>query len=278
MLGSGRQKEMFRTTWMTGGARFAAELENLHNEKLRRAARLTPACRLNEIAELSTTFDTHLSNFSAPQPRKQQSSRQPVRCDNISAVRHLATSFKAMGLDCVVGGSIAAMMFVLPRVTTNINLNIRIAGNTDVVPTADQFKIIAGAVDDVDPDTYRYWATSEPAKSTFMCRRWPVEVHFSDGDVGTRVFSRPLVVSDISFAPPECLCVWKMLSLPRSRCYHKDRGDVVGILGAVSKIDYAWVRRQLIAHDAGEGAKVREWDDLYWRWFLRRTQESEPPV
>jgi hypothetical protein len=254
----------------TAGARIAAVLEDLHNEKCRRAARMTPDQRLAEIAELSTSFDSLMSAFSAPSKCRPGDT---ARCDNITVIRHITSSFKSKGVDLVVGGSIAAMLLVPPRASVNINLNARISTYSDDMAT------MVRSLEGVDTDTYACCDQGSVGrryvKSSFVCRRWPVEVYFADGDVVDRALSCAVVVSDLKFAPPECLCVWKMHSLPRSRCYHKDRGDVVGILSAVSTFDNAWVRSQLKTLDGGEGARVLEWDGLYRRWFLHRPPISE---
>ena len=241
--------------------------DSFYTNKIIRARSMTPIQHLNEIAELSAAGNAFAAFISVKYPPKKPLTKNI----NIDIIRSLKNEFDKYNIDTVVGGDIAAMIFIPPRSTRDITINIRTI--PDTIITKDNLYNVISKIDGIDIGTFIYTDTRVPKKysnvtprnvfATFKYYDSPIDTFiYNDGNVRSRVFSSPIIVDDLKFAPPECICVWKMMSYEKDRRYNQDRADIISLLQCV-KIDIDWVRQQLIIHDGTEkGVRVTEWDEL----------------
>lgn len=243
----------------SGGKRCTrAMYDALHVNKLMRSKGMSWSERFDDIAVLSTSLVR--SNMSGN------------ALDIITTLSSLSRELSDRGVDIVVGGSIAAMISVPPRYTKDIDINIRNVVHGEQFSEVE-LKSILSDIQGVDLSTFAYKDGMTPSARTlvtpkivlasFAYHGWPVDAFLNtEGKVNAELFDRPVVRHGLKFAPPECICFWKMMSHKHEARYHKDRSDVVSLLISCAHINKSWVRDQLVLLDGETGDLVREWEEL----------------
>ena len=99
--------------------------------KLDRAQLLTLSERVSDVWSLNTTIPKLASLWARcvvdrPLTRKHLLLSVPCTSDPCAIVEEVTSGFKRHSVQCVVGGSLAVMIYSLPRVTKDVDFNIDI--------------------------------------------------------------------------------------------------------------------------------------------------------
>jgi hypothetical protein len=214
--------------------------------------------------------DNHKSPHCANPP-------PPVRGSIIDACKLLTAEAASVG-SVVVGGSIAAMLYMPPRATKDIDVNFF---TSTPITTRGEFSRVFGKFKHADISNVQFISSRVPRRhsklepelifGSLKYAGWPLDVYLNiTGPVGDRLRQRPTCVGGLAFAPPECVAMWKMMSLPGWERYRRDRADVQALLATVPKdFDSDFVRRCLMEHESGQG-RIAEWDGLVAEAFAPR--------
>ena len=198
-------------------------------------------------------------------------------------VEEVTTAFKLHSVDCVVGGSLAVMIYTLPRVTKDVDFNIDLQSGPD---TNNLLRCICSENDWelVSVNTVTPSAKAAPMLpllkigwAVVNVRAVHVDLFFNDWTPSNVVHELAYSVPtpsgpDIQLSPLQCIAFFKTLSFrPNSKRARKDANDVIDLLDACPDMNRAWVRNMLVQCQGDDGPSVAQWDT----WVLEADSNSE---
>lgn len=211
---------------------------------------------------------------------------QKQRTDSLfGAVGELTHFFNSFGIKCVAGGSVAASMFMEPRYTGDLDMNLICKGleKRDFIEFASRiphFEFInfhSGVV----PNS----VTLQRHVHSIACAKYkefPVDffIH-GDNPISKRILERSFTVrvdnEAVHFPPGECLCFWKMMrsaeyadsnliDVPLLKEKHivdiKDVLDMLRFDQMSGAIDRKWVSEMLRLYEPKIPFRKAKWEQL----------------
>jgi hypothetical protein len=186
----------------------------------------------------------------------------------IEVSRVVTEACRRHGCECVVGGSLSMMLVMPPRMTGDVDLNLRRLDGTSI--TAEDLRIIAADVPASGlptfsgPTSIHKYPHLIMTLGRFTVGDTPVDV-FSNTDwplLSERLFGSAVEEDGLKFAPIEVALVFKVLGYDFSDLWtSKHLADITQVLDSRYVVDCEWVSAALESIDR-TGKKSSLWCEI----------------
>ena len=215
-------------------------IDNNHTKKLLLTSTKTPEEHLVDIAFLSTCkiYNTTTKSF-----------QKNNETDIIYMAEKLKIKLLEHHMDMIITGSVASMLCVPPRITHNLDVQIRPLYKTKLqIICYNDFYFINGLqVFKLNPEKYT---------TTFY--GWDINLHINKHT--PYIFSRSKKVNNLQFAPLEYMCYCNVINTSHYN-YLQDVSDILYLdldKFLEKSLDFSWIKKQL-----SENKKALEiWNEL----------------
>ncbi len=251
--------------------------------KLDRAQLLTLSERVSDVWSLNTTIPKLASLWArcvVDRPLTRKHLLLSVPCttprgdhfDPCAIVEEVTSGFKRHSVQCVVGGSLAVMIYSMPRVTKDVDFNIDI-------PSGDKAEALLRNICKENCWDLICILNGQPNRNSVPMLPWirvgiavinvkgvHVELFLNDWAPTNLVHAKAFEVclpsgQEIRIAPPQCIAFFKTLVFRiNSKRARKDSQDVIDLLLSCPDLDRVWVREMLVVCQGTTGLSVVQWD------------------
>jgi len=184
--------------------------------------------------------------------------------------------FAKYNVEVVVGGSVALMPYMQPRMSTDLDINIKMERDMDELELRQSMAKICEengmAFNNCSVTTTPPKISPNRTPGMAICSvkidELPVDIFVKrDTPVYDKIFQEAKLMDGLKFAPPECIIFFKMSVLDnKSERYFEDMDDILQVLKINPGFPTAFIRESLVDLCGEDSYRVRnvwELSDLF---------------